>query len=119
MSVGPANRGEIWTARLGSTAHAVGHEQAKERPVLVVSADFVNHSAAGMVIVLPLTTSERPVRSHVSVYPPEGGISDVSSIQCEQIRAISARRLEQYVGAVSESTMFRVGRTLKFLLDLA
>ena len=111
-------RGEIWRAALGPLTSAVGHEQAKGRPVLVVSANFVNHSDADMVIVLPLTTTIRRVRSHVYLAPPEGGIAEPSAIQCEQIRALSANRLRKRVGAVSEATMREVERALSLLLGL-
>ncbi len=102
---------------LGLPAHATGHEQAKERPALIVSADFVNRSASDVVIVLPLTSTLRSIRSHVVIAPPEGGVTEVSSIQCEQIRAISAHRLRDYLGEASEETMSQVEHTLKLLLD--
>lgn len=104
--------------RLGTPEAAIGHEQAKERPALIVSADFVNRSRADMVIVVPLTTAERLVRSHVRVMPPEGGVSASSSIQCEQIRAISSERLIQRLGAVNAATMEKVEYVLKLLLAL-
>src|SRR5947208_1151464 len=112
-------RGQIWRARLGSLSSATGDEQAKERPALVVSADFVNRSRAGMCIVLPLTTTIRSVRSHVRIDPPEGGIDTPSSIQCEQIRAVSVERLTDFLGETEEGTMVRVDYVLLMILALS
>jgi len=104
--------------RLGSRAQAVGPEQARDRPALIVSAELLNRSGADMVIVVPLTTSDRPVRSHVRIEPPEGGVEVSSSIQCEQVRAVSSRRLRRFLGEAGEDTMSRVDYVLRLLLDL-
>jgi mRNA interferase MazF len=112
------SRGEVWWASFGSVAAAEGDEQAKERPVLVVSADFVNRSSADMCTVLPLTTSTHRVRSHVTVVPPEGGVAEPSAIQCEQIRAISRRRLTRIMGTADRETMDEVEHALRMVLEL-
>ena len=49
-------RGEVWLADLYPTR---GHEQAGRRPVLVVSEDLFNRGPAGLVIVLPTTSTVR------------------------------------------------------------
>lgn len=104
--------------QLDSPARVTGSEAAKGRPALVISADFVNASAANLVIVIPITSTQRPVRSHVSIEPLEGGVSRTSSIQCEQIRAISRQRLVRPLGTVSDDTMARVEYALKMVLEL-
>lgn len=109
-------RGQIWRAQLGSLSRATGHDQAKERPALVVSADFVNRSRADMCIILPLSTTIRSVRSHIRIDPPEGGIDSPSSIQCEQIRAISRERLTDFLGETEDTTMARVDYVLRMIL---
>ncbi|HSK36868.1 MAG TPA: type II toxin-antitoxin system PemK/MazF family toxin, partial [Actinomycetota bacterium] len=43
----------MWPAELGPTR---GREQAGERPVLIVSADPINQSAADLVVAVPFTT---------------------------------------------------------------
>ena len=69
-------RGEIWMIDLDPTR---GHEQAGKRPALIVSDDVFNSGPAGLVIVLPLTTKSKGVRSHVAVQPPEGGLRNRAS----------------------------------------
>src|SRR6185295_5268066 len=53
-------RGEVWLADLDPTR---GHEQAGRRPVLIVSDDVFNAGAAELVVVLPMTSTLRPIAS--------------------------------------------------------
>jgi mRNA interferase MazF len=108
-------RGEIWMTDLDPTR---GHEQAGTRPALVVSADMFNAGPAGLVIVLPLTTKPKGVRSHVPVKPPEGGLRNLSFIKCEDVRSVALERLSRRLGAVSAATMEAVQFCLRILMDL-
>lgn len=112
-------RGEVWWANLGRPEAVMGHEQATLRPVVIVSANFVNESAADMVIILPITTSLRPVRSHIRVEPPEGGLQHPSSVQCEQVRALSAGRLRERIGRLPPDTLRAIDRALRLILALS
>src|SRR5438128_11466126 len=47
-------RGEVWLIDLNPVR---GHEQAGRRPALVVSDDLFNQGPAGLVIVLPITST--------------------------------------------------------------
>ena len=85
-------RGEIWMIDLDPTR---GHEQAGKRPALVISDDLFNGGPAGLVIVLPLTSKPKSVRTHVAVQPPEGGLRKPSFIKCEDVRSVSVERLEK------------------------
>jgi mRNA interferase MazF len=108
-------RGEVWMADLDPMR---GHEQAGKRPCLVVSANAFNAGPAGLVIVLPLTTKPKAVRSHVAVHPPEGGVRKPSFIKCEDVRSIAVERLDRRLGAVSITTMEAVTFRLAVLMDL-
>src|SRR5207247_8986528 len=86
-------RGEIWLADLGSGR---GHEQAGQRPVLVVSEDTFNAGPAGLVMVLPLTSKvakSKNIPAHVRVDPPEGGLKAPILILCDQSRRVGKDRL--------------------------
>jgi len=50
-----------------------GHEQAGTRPGLIVSTDYFNSGSAGLVLLVPLTTTRTGIPLHVEVIPPEGG----------------------------------------------
>lgn len=110
-----ASRGEVWLVDLNPTR---GHEQAGTRPALVVSADQFNHGPAGLVIVVPMTTTERRIPLHVLVDPPEGGLNRRSFIKCEDVRSVSEQRLVRRLGVVSPDTLARVADRLRIVLDL-
>jgi mRNA interferase MazF len=112
MSVG---RGEIWLADLNPTR---GHEQAGTRPVAVVSEDRLNDGPAGLVIVLPITSTIRGVPSHIVVEPPEGGLEVRSAVICEAIRSVSTDRLVERWGRLSGSSQARIEDVLRILLRL-
>lgn len=110
------NRGEIWWADLDPTR---GHEQGGRRPVLVVSTTYFNHGPADLILVLPLTRTDRAIPIHVPIQPPEGGISARSFILCDALRSISKERLgERPLGSVSTRTMQSVGEILRLLMEL-
>ena len=108
-------RGDVWEADLDP---AVGHEQGKVRPVLVVSHDRFNAARNRLCVVVAFTRTDRGLPSHVPVSPPEGGLSAPSVVQCEQIRVVSYDRLLRRQGAVSRATLRAVGDRLHLLLDL-
>jgi mRNA interferase MazF len=108
-------RGEVWDADLDP---AVGHEQGKIRPVLIVSHDRFNALRNRLCIGVAITGTIRPVPSHVTVRPPEGGLIKPSLIQCEQIRVVAYERLRQRRGRVDRSTMEAVEARLRHLLAL-
>ena len=114
VSVGPY-RGEVCFADLNP---ARGHEQAKVRPVLVVSNDTFNCGAADLVTILPITETDRGIPLHVKINPPEGGLRRDCFVQCEQIRTISKARIRKRLGNVSGDTMDLVHEALIIHLDL-
>jgi mRNA interferase MazF len=112
-------RGEIWLADLGTGR---GHEQAGQRPVLVVSDDAFNAGLAGLVVVAPLTSKvakSKNIPAHIRVDPPEAGLKAASVILCDQTRAISKDRLGKASwGTVSVTTLLAVEAALRMLLGL-
>lgn len=108
-------RGEIWLVTLDPI---VGREQAGKRPALIVSDDLFNQSHAELVIVLPITSKGKTIRSHVPVSPPEGGLNVQSYIKCEDVRSISIQRLEQRLGKVTARTMNEIENRLRIILVL-
>ncbi len=86
--------------------------------MLVVSEDLLNSGPAGLVIVLPMTSTIRDVPSHVPVAPPEGGVKNLTAILCEGVRSMSVERLVVRRGAVDHQTMAAVEDGLRILLRL-
>ena len=114
VPVSPA-RGEIWLADLYPV---LGHEQAGRRPVLVVSVDHYNQSRADLAVVLPVTSTNRHLPFHVTVVPPEGGLTNASCILCDGLRSISKQRFVRCWGRVSSATLAAVDERLRILLNL-
>lgn len=110
-----ASRGEVWLADLDPST---GHEQGRRRPVLIVSDDRYNHGRGEMVIIVPLTTRDRGVPLHVAIDPPEARREERSFAMCDQVRAISAERLEHSFGSVSRETMRLIEDRLRIVLAL-
>lgn len=110
-----ARRGEIWLVDFGEP---VGREQAGRRPTVVVSADRLNQSQAGVVIVVPCTTRERGLPSHVEIDPATSGLDETSYAKCEDVKSVSDHRLVARLGTVDQEALFAVARSLTFLLDL-
>lgn len=108
-------RGEVWLVDLSPVR---GHEQSGRRPALVVSDDVFNRGPAGLVIVMPITSTVRMIPSHIQVAPPEGGLTVASAILCEAVRSISTQRLLRHWGTVGPGTMSAVENALRFLLGL-
>ena len=108
-------RGEIWWADLSLTR---GREQKGDRPVLVLSVDGLNRSRAGIVVVVPLTRTDRSYPSHVRVEPPDGGLEAPSFAMAEQIRAASKDRLRARMGRVSLAALAQIERAVRDTLGL-
>jgi mRNA interferase MazF len=109
------SRGEVWLIDFGES---VGREQAGKRPAVVVSADPLNESRAGVMIVVPCTTTKRGLPSHVELDPSDSGLDEVSFAKCEDVKSVSERRMIARLGAAPEAAMFDIARSLRFLLDL-
>ena len=110
-----ARRGDIWLVDFGEP---VGREQAGRRPAVVVSADPLNDSRAGVVIVVPCTTRRRELPSHVELDPKECGHDEASYAKCEEVKSVPENRLVARLGAATDEALFAITRALRFLLDL-
>lgn len=108
-------RSEVWLVDFGDP---VGREQSGRRPALVISADSLNESRAGVVVVVPITTTYRGLPSHVEIDRGSSGLDEVSYAKCEDVKSISEQRLIGRLGAVGDEAMFQAARALRFLLDL-
>ena len=109
------SRGEVWWVDLDPVT---GHEQAGKHPALIFSSDRLNRGRGEIVWVVPMTTTDRGIRSHVAISPPDGGVSRRSFAMAEQLRAISTERLRGRVGRVSAMTLAQVADVVRMMADL-
>jgi mRNA interferase MazF len=108
-------RGEVWLVDFGEP---VGREQSGRRPAVVVSADALNESRAGVVVVVPITTTYRGLPSHVEIDSDTSGLDEVSYAKCEDVKSVSEQRLVGRLGTAGEEATFEAASALRFLLDL-
>ncbi|MBD3371353.1 MAG: type II toxin-antitoxin system PemK/MazF family toxin [Candidatus Coatesbacteria bacterium] len=110
------NRGSVWLINLSSVG--AGHEQQGKRPAVVLSADIFNNGPAGLLIIAPITTSDKGYPLHHPIQPPEGGLVAASYIMVDQLRTISKQRLIHILGNVSSVTLEKVEGLVRILLDM-
>lgn len=110
-------RGDVWSVDFG--ADPEDPEQAFRRPALIVSDDRLHHPNLRMVIVVPGTSTIRPVPLHVVVEPDgDSGLVLVTAFQVEQVRAVSIARLVQRLGRLDPASRHSIDEILRNALSL-
>ena len=109
------SRGDVWMVDLSPTR---GREQDGMRPAMVLSVDKFNHGPADLLIVLPITKTQRRIPTHVLIPMGEAGLTFDSYVKCEDIRSISKNRLVRYMGQVTTARIESVEKWVRVLLGL-
>ena len=97
-------RGEIYWADLNPTR---GHEQAGQRPVLIISHDILNERS-GTVIALALTSQSQRAAFPLTLQLTGMKLPKPSWIKINQIRTLAIERLGRRIGRVSEADLAKV-----------
>lgn len=108
-------RGEVY---LADPDPVMGHEQGGRRPHLVISVNAMNRSVMGLLIGVPLTTTDWGSKLHVRLEPPEGGLNRVSFAMPEMARSVSNARLLKRLGYASPDTVESVAKHVGLLIGL-
>lgn len=107
-------QGDIW---LFDPDPVKGSEIGKKvRPGLIISCNELNEGPSGLVIIIPLTSKDKKIVSHVKMIPPEGGLFIPSFLVCEQIRSIAKLRLVKKLGSIEDFSILEKVRS--WILDL-
>ena len=110
-------RGDIWSVDFG--ADPEDPEQALRRPALIVSDDRLHHPNLRMAIVVPGTSTIRPVPLHVVVEPNgDTGLVAATAFQVEQVRAVSIARFLERLGHLDPVSRHAVDEILRAALSL-
>ena len=96
----------------------VGHEQSGVRPCLVISDNKFNHGRADLVVVLPITSVNKGIPSHVKIPAGEANLSMDSFVKCEEVRCVSKDRFQRQLGRVANGTLAHVERNVRIILGL-
>lgn len=97
-------RGEIRWADLNPVR---GHEQAGQRPVLVLSHDVFNERS-GTVIAVALTSQEPRAGYPLTLELTTARLPKRSWVKISQIRTLSSERIGKRLGRASEEELGRV-----------
>lgn len=97
-------RGEVRWADLNPVR---GHEQAGQRPVLVLSHDVFNERS-GTVIAVALTSQEPRAAFPLTLESKAAGLRKRSWVKISQIRTLSVDRIGQRIARASEEELSRV-----------
>ena len=105
---------DVWIAYLDPV---VGREQGGRRPVVIISSDQLHKISGALAFVVPFTTRNRRVESHVPVLLESGELPRESFAMTEQLRSISWQRIRRRVGSVDQQTMEQIRQRIGWFLD--
>jgi mRNA interferase MazF len=97
-------RGEVRWADLNPVR---GHEQAGERPVLVLSHDVFNERS-GTVIAVALTSQEPRAGYPLTLELKSAKLPRRSWVKTSQVRTLSTERIGRRLGRVSDEEIAQV-----------
>jgi mRNA interferase MazF len=97
-------RGELWWADLNPTR---GHEQARIRPVLVISHDIFNERS-GTVIAVAITSQAPGAGFPLTLELTTANLPKRSWVKIGQIRTLCTERLSTRLGRISPEQLDQV-----------
>ena len=109
------SRGEIWVVDLH---HPRAGDAKVMHRALVISVNELNHGAAGIATVLPMSDVDQRIATHVKVPAGEAMLATDGFVKCEELRSVSIERLTRRVGAVKAETMAAAMRNVGVLLGV-
>lgn len=112
-------RGEVYWADL---VPRPGSEQTGRRPVILVSHDGFNQTAAWRsIIVVPISTSASQVKRGLTVVEIPGGAAGLpkpSFAVCHQVTTLDRGKLSKRIGALPYEIQREINGGLKAAMDL-
>lgn len=91
-----------------------GNEIRKDRPAVIVSADFLNKYSGDVTVVFLTSQPKKDMPTHVTIR----ATGRVSEALCEQPTTISVERLSNRIGSVAEREMQQIDIALQIALNL-
>src|SRR5947208_937445 len=111
----PIERGSVVWVDLDPT---VGREQAGLRPAVVVATDEYLANVPGLVIVLPITTTDRDWPHHIELTGDQLRLKKKSFAMSEQPRTISRDRIRRESGIADRRSMAHIDVWLRDFLGV-
>ena len=102
-------RGEIYYVKCNN---AVGSEQTKERPCLILQTNTANIFGSTITIA-PISKTRRKLPTHVWIDRTESnGLKYDSSIKCDQVTTVDSIRLTNQIGVIEDELLPKIDRAL-------
>ena len=96
-----------------------GREAGYRHPAVVVTAQRILDAQPAVIQVVPLTTTLRHFTSEITIDPDGGnGLRRPSAAQCQHVRAVSTRRVQQVRGNVGPTALNQIRETIGLILDI-
>lgn len=94
----------------------IGREQAGQRPGVVVASSGYLDAVPELVIIVPVTTTDRSWPHHVILTGPTLGLPQRSYAMTEQPRTISRQRIINTAGEIDHTCMADIRRWINDFL---
>lgn len=105
-------RGDIYYIR--SDYPPTGSEQGANRPGVIVSNDICSkHSPVISVVYLTTRQSKKPLPTHINIR-----CTRPSMALCEQVHSVSVKRLDRYLGHITEREEHEIDEALRVSLAI-
>ena len=111
-------RGEVRWASLEPASQVIGHEQGNSRPVVILSNSRFNANSQ-LVIAALVTSTPQPGNSPVPIPIRSIQMPQPSWILASQLRTLSAQRIGELLGTLSENELTRVYRTVNRIFGVS
>jgi mRNA-degrading endonuclease toxin of MazEF toxin-antitoxin module len=111
-------RGEVRWASLEAASLVIGHEQGNSRPVAILSNSRFNANSQ-LVIAALVTSRLQPRNSPISIPIRSIRMPQPSWVLASQIRTLSAQRIGELLGTLSEEELTRVYRTVNLIFGVS
>ena len=96
-----------------------GREAGYLHPAVVVTAQRILDAAPTVIQVVPLTSTLRGFHTEVVIEPdPANGLEQLSTAQCQHVRAVSPARVVRTIGNVGPLALSQIRETIDVIIDL-
>ena len=96
-----------------------GREAGFRHPAVVVTAQRILHAQPNVIQVVPLTSILRDFAAEVTIEPDgTNGLRNRSAAQCQHIRAVSTKRVDQVTGNIGAAAVSQIRETIGLILDI-
>lgn len=107
-------RGDIYFVQNDSSKKKRPHEQADDRPAIIIQNDIGNAHSPTVIVAYLTAKNKNKMPTHVHTYATHRP----STIMFEQLETISKERLINFICSLSEDEMIEVDKALAISVGL-